>query len=845
MSDKETKHARYLCIHGHFYQPPRENPWLDFIEQQESAHPYHDWNERITRECYGPNSRSRLLGRESRIRELVNNYEFISFNFGPTLLAWLENFNPWLYSQIISADHASRRRHGGHGNAIAQVYNHIIMPLANRRDKLTQIRWGIEDFRYRYGRMPEGMWLAETAVDTETLELMAEEGIRFTILSPAQAKAVRDLTAGPSSTGTRREPPESRDSFTWKDVSNGGIDTTRPYRAFLGKDKQRYLDIFFYDSALSRGIAYEKLLASGSEFLRRIQEKSENINGLQGLINIATDGESYGHHFKFGEMALTWVIRNIENSADIKITNYGNYLESFPPEMEVAVIENSSWSCSHGIERWRSDCGCSTGGNAGWNQKWRSPLREGLDDLAADLALWFEDAGTKIFRDPWAARDDYIRVILNPSKENSLNFIRDHLKTGLDREDEVYALRLLESQRMSLYMFTSCGWFFDDISGLEPAQILMYASRAIELSKNSVEKKLEASLLKTLKKAKSNDPAYANGARIYHDVVKRSGMTSSRAAAHFAFHAVLGKEQEKTWYLNDIASPLSVKQFETSGSKGLTGVVEITERRTWGKNVHSFIVEEKDGLDPVCLIGAYPEVDTDSLMKKIKTLSKRAPETLTGRYRQRRFRDVKRYLLKDLIPDSRNLLTRESASALLLNVNEKLSSSGRIIKRLAYLMQHSNEPIPEMIYNLIHLHFIDRIEGLFKSAAKGNPAGLDELKDLLNMSPGPVADRAARDGYQWTKIDLMKEPGLKKTIHLSLHSQMKGIAESPHLYFLENLIGFISYFEKLGISPDLWECQNIFYDLLNNPEFTGGLSTEKTIRFRELGSLLFFNMEDK
>ncbi|MCL6482072.1 MAG: DUF3536 domain-containing protein, partial [Firmicutes bacterium] len=373
---------RYICIHGHFYQPPRENPWLEAIEQQDSAYPYHDWNERITAECYAPNAASRILDSEGRIVRIVNNYARISFNFGPTLLAWMEQHAQETYRAVLEADRESRERFGGHGSALAQAYNHLIMPLANSRDKRTQIRWGIHDFVHRFGRRPEGMWLPETAVDLETLELMAEQGIRFTILEPGQARRVRPI-------GGR----------TWRDVAGGRIDPTTAYRLRLKSGHS--ICLFFYDGPIARAVAFEGLLARGENFANRLVSAFNDSRSWAQLVHIATDGETYGHHHLYGDMALAYALQYLEEHRLARLTNYGQYLELHPPTQEVEIFENTSWSCAHGVERWRSDCGCNTGGHPGWNQAWRAPLREALDWLRDTLAPRYEKHAGALLRDPW------------------------------------------------------------------------------------------------------------------------------------------------------------------------------------------------------------------------------------------------------------------------------------------------------------------------------------------------------------------------------------------------------------------------------------------------------------
>ena len=375
---------RFVCVHGHFYQPPRENPWLETVEVQDSAAPYHDWNDRITAECYAPNGASRITNRENEIVRILNNYARMSFNFGPTLLSWLEDKAPRTYHMILEADRASAARYSGHGSALAQVYNHIIMPLANERDAITQIRWGIADFEHRFDRKPEGMWLAETAVNREVLGLMAREGIKYTILAPNQCARVRKLTVETLSASKEALRPEKASvsaSNDWIGTPDATVDPTQPYLVKL--DEGRSIAVFFYNGPNSRAIAFEGLLDSGEKFATRLisgfHPTSPSDHPAQ-LSHVATDGESYGHHHKHGEMALSFAMHWIEEQGLATLTNYGEFLAKFPPMWEAEVAEDTSWSCSHGVERWRSDCGCN-GGKPGWNQRWRAPLRDALDYL--------------------------------------------------------------------------------------------------------------------------------------------------------------------------------------------------------------------------------------------------------------------------------------------------------------------------------------------------------------------------------------------------------------------------------------------------------------------------------
>jgi alpha-amylase/alpha-mannosidase (GH57 family) len=490
----------FICIHGHFYQPPRENPWLEAVETQDSAHPYHDWNERITAECYEPNASSRILDAHDRITKINNNYASISFNFGPTLLSWLENREPSTYAAILDADRMSRERYGGHGSAISQVYNHMILPLANARDKRTQVRWGIRDFEKRFGRLPKGMWLPETAVDIPSLEALAAEGIEFTILEPRQA------TRG-----------------------GGPIDPTRPYICKLPSG--RSIAIFFYDGPISRAVAFEHLLARGENFAHRLLAAFGESRDHPQLVNIATDGETYGHHHRYGDMALAYAIDYMNERKLVRLANYAQFLAENPPTEEVEIVEQTSWSCGHGVRRWQLDCGCNAGAPAGWTQQWRAPLREALDWLRDQCAVIFEVEGKRLLRDPWAAREDYIDVILDRSDESVERFIA---KNQTSPGSTVTVLELLEMQRNAMLMFTSCGWFFNDISGIETVQVLRYAGRVIQIAEKISGGTLELEFLHRIANARSNVPQRGDARQIYEREIKPMRVDMRRVAAHYA-----------------------------------------------------------------------------------------------------------------------------------------------------------------------------------------------------------------------------------------------------------------------------------------------------------------------
>ena len=525
---------RFICIHGHFYQPPRENPWLETVETQDTAAPYHDWNERICAECYAPNGAARIVNNKNQITRIVNNYARMSFNFGPTLLSWLKENAQRTYRMILDGERRSRKSFKGHSSAMAQVYNHIILPLASRRDRITQIRWGIADYQHHYGAAPEGMWLAETAADTESLELLAQHGIKFTVLAPHQCRRIRSLMEG-----------AGKDDAGWTETPGAIVDTTRPY--LMRFDSGVSIAVFFYDGPIARAIAFEGLLNSGESLAARLKGGFKD-NAQPQLVHVATDGESYGHHHKYGEMALAYALRLLERDKTVKLTNYGSYLAQFPPEYEAEIVENTSWSCPHGVERWRSDCGCNSG-KQGWNQAWRAPLRRTLDELRDAVAPLTEQEGSKLFRDVWAARDSYIQVVLDRSPETQDRFFAENQSHSLTAEERVCALELMELQRHTQLMYTSCGWFFDDISGIEAVQVIAYAARVLQLAQELFGEQagaLEPNFLARLAEARSNVAAAGDGARIYNEKVRTMQLGLEQVAAHYGISSVFSSFAEET-----------------------------------------------------------------------------------------------------------------------------------------------------------------------------------------------------------------------------------------------------------------------------------------------------------
>lgn len=558
----------FVAIHGHFYQPPRENPWLEIIETEESAYPFHDWNERIASECYRPNAHARIVDGKGKILEILNNYSLISFNFGPTLLPWLERRCPSTYQNILKADRDSFRQFG-HGNALAQVYDHIIMPLANERDKETEVLWGIADFEKRFNRKPEALWLPETAVNYATLRVLVRKGMSYLILRPLQALRVQPF-------GGKR----------WVDVSQGRIDPTQPYRCFIRdasgkKISDRWIDIFFYDGVISRETAFGDLLKDGNAFCERLGQAYQPLKKRPQLVHIATDGETYGHHKKFGDMALAYALKEGFLSRGFELINYGAFLKRFPPVHEVEIDEGprgegTSWSCAHGVGRWKEDCGCSTGGRPEWNQKWRRPLREALDLMRDELSSIFEEEGEKVFKDVWEARNGYIDVILDRSSGNLDHFFHRYGLKGLNGEGRIKGLRLLEMERHALQMYTSCGWFFSDLSGLETIIILQHAARAMELAREMTNKEIEGMFLNCLSEGNSNLPEMGDGRQVYQRLVKPRCVSLDKVVNHYAISSLFSNEERERKVFSYRVEKINQERMEKDNSWLALGQVRVT-----------------------------------------------------------------------------------------------------------------------------------------------------------------------------------------------------------------------------------------------------------------------------
>jgi alpha-amylase/alpha-mannosidase (GH57 family) len=769
--------VKYVCIHGHFYQPPRENPYLEAIELQDSAYPYHDWNERVTAECYAPNAASRILDAENRILKLKNNYSEISFNFGPTLISWMKDQAPRVYDSIVEADRESREKFSGHGSALAQGYNHMIFPLANRRDKVTQVKWGIADFESRFGRKPEGMWLPETAADTETLEVLAESGIKFTILAPRQAKRVRSKTSG-----------------RYHDVSGGRIDPARAYLAKLPSKKK--LSLFFYDGPISQAVAFEGLLSDGKRFANRLMSGfSDTRQGAQ-LVHIATDGESYGHHHHFGEMALSYALDEIERAGEAKLTNYAEFLEKYPAEELVEIVENSSWSCVHGVERWRGDCGCNSGGHP-WNQAWRGPLRAALDWLRDCLALMFESRLKLYFRDPWAARDAYIHVILDRSEESRKAYLADHAIRQLSPDEEVLVLKLLEMQRHAMLMYTSCGWFFDELSGLETVQVIHYAGRALRLAEDISGESIEAEFLQHLAAAKSNLAEHGDGARIYEKWVRPAVVDIPRVAGHYAISSLFENYPDKTRiYCYDVER--LKYSLEVEGKMRLaTGAAQFRSEVTQECHSLSFSVlhlgdhNVTAGVQPFNnyseeeekkLISAFDQADTAEVIRLLDQMYGKSIFSL-----RQLFRDEQRKITGIILNDSLN-----SAAAVYRTVFE---SQGPLIRFL-----HGLEiPIPSALTSAAEI----AINNQLQSYLERPELDVEAVQSLLREA---TASRIALDSTT-----------LEYKLRKRVEKEAADFAANPlQPAAAERMTRLLALIPSFPFPVTLWEAQNLVYRPLMN-----------------------------
>lgn len=804
---------RYITIHGHFYQPPRENPWLDMVEVQDSAYPYHDWNERITAECYGPNAVARILGSHGRIAQLVNNYARISFNVGPTLLAWLQDKSPDVYQAILDADRESQARFGGHGSAMAQVYNHVILPLASPADQVTQVIWGIRDFTHRFKREPEGMWLAETGVDVASLEVLAEHGIRFTVLAPTQAKRIR-----------------LRGEEEWEDVLGGKIDPTRAYLQQLPSG--RSIALFFYNGPLSRAVAFEHILSDGARFASRLLTGFADRTGPQ-LVHLATDGESYGHHHPHGDMGLAYALQHVESSGKARLTCYGEFLERHPPEYEVDILDNTAWSCAHGIERWRSDCGCNSG-RPGWHQRWRKPLREALDGLRDAVAPLYAQHAGELLKDPVAARNDYVHVLLERTPESQDRFLEAHAQKQLDDDARVKVLELLEMQRHELLMYTSCGWFFDEISGLETTQILLYAGRVSQLGEKLFAVSLEEPFLQALEQAPSNIPAHATGRAVYEKYIRPAKVERHHVGAHYAVSSLFEnypKSGQLFCYRIDRHDEQTFDAGKVRMVIGHATLIANPTRETWhfayaaihfgdhnvNGGVCTFPGEEAYAAQVKGFAEVFSRVDTPQILRLMDRHFGESTHSVASL-----FRDEQRKVLNKLLSGG---------------LTETMDLYSRVFEQSQPLMRflkHLQVPLPLPLRAATEVLFNTDLRWAFTD----DDPNFDQVRQLV------------QEANEWG-VNL-EVKGLSYKFTRLLNRAAERWRDQPlQLEYLHTFTDGVELVRTLPFEANLWKAQNVFFELMNSayPDAAelataGNEQAQQWVeRFQHLGELLHVEVE--
>jgi alpha-amylase/alpha-mannosidase (GH57 family) len=795
---------KYICIHGHFYQPPRENAWLEVIEVQDSAHPYHDWNERISAECYAPNTASRILNEKSVIKNIISNYTKISFNFGPTLLSWMEGHDPETYQAILQADVESVKNFNGHGSAMAQVYNHMIMPLANARDKETQIIWGIADFESRFKRKPEGMWLSETAVDVESLELLAKHGIKFTVLAPRQAKAFR-----------------LKGSAAWTTVNTETLDTRRPYLYNLKSGKT--IALFFYDGDISQGVAFDGLLNDGKKFAHRLLDGFDNQSVEPQLVHIATDGETYGHHHKHGDMALAYALDYIERHNHSHLTNYAEFLSKFPPTYEVEIHESSSWSCVHGVERWRDNCGCNSG-KPNWHQLWRKPLRETLDWLRDELISIYVKETSNFLKDPWRAREEYIHVILNRSEENITKFLKEHCFIEVEHNR---VLRMMEVQRNAMLMYTSCGWFFDDLSGIETTQIMQYACRAMQLVSQVSEIRLEEEFLKRIELAPSNVPSLGNGKEVYRKYVIPSKTNLQRVGMHYAVASIFEEDPESFPVFNYTTQNEIFIRKEAGEQKLVIGITRVKSNVTRSEQKFTFAVIYMGQHN---IIG---NISIDMALEKFNVMQ----SLIVKAFDEARLGDIiglmqmyfgpDKYTIWQLFQDEKrkvfDLITYQS-------MRDLENSLRRIYNRdypLVMALANNDAPIPNA-YKTTFEYILNA--DLTRSF----------LLERLNIRQ---IERIANELVKW-RLNIEDADRLERLVGETIIRELKRFTQEGDNYLrIERLNRLFPLLSKLNLTPNLYKSQNLYFEISKaNPTYEGH-SPEWIREFTLLGENLRVKIE--
>ncbi|MBP1929046.1 alpha-amylase/alpha-mannosidase (GH57 family) [Methanolinea mesophila] len=782
-----------ICIHAHFYQPSRENPWLEEIEIEDSAYPCHNWNERISAECYTPNTAARILGPEGKIREIVNNYAWISCNFGPTLLSWLEKYRPSTYRAILCADRESRSRFSGHGGAIAQPYNHMILPLATPEDKRTQVLWGIRDFEKRFGRVPEGMWLPEMAVDTPTLEVLAGQGIAFTILGQDQAARVRAGEGSP-----------------WVEASPDTLDCTRAYRCRLPSG--RSIAIFFRDDQVSREVGFGELLRDGKEFSDRLLSRFIPGSPDDQLVSVATDGETFGHHKKFGDMALAYCLRRLEEDHPGILTVYGEYLEHHPPRWEVEVRENSSWSCDHGLDRWKGECGCGTGKHPAWSFEWRTALRTAMDTLRDRLVPLYREEMAKYASDPWHVRDEAISLVLDRSDERVEAFLGTQMTRLLAPDEKVRVLKLLEIQRNAMLMYTSCGWFFDDIAGIEAVQVMRYAGRAMQLAADFGMSGLEEEFLSHLREGQGNTAEFPDGAAVYNGMVRPAIFDPARVGAHYILLSLYREEAAK-----DVSGGQAVCERSVTGTEKITvGRMRLLSDITHDEQTFGFAALQA-GVGEV-LLGVVPFPGE----KEFSRIQSRVMKTFRSGDMPRVESEVRAvcaphvYSFDDFSLDERHRATGLVVAGRMHSLESSLLCTCREFCPVIPLLKETRIPVPP------ELAALEAYTGntALRDALQAVPADTAMLREALSnlISGGNPADPSFRVMAGDVVVRLLRRIG-------EVPDDVALIRETGEV---------LELMRRAGISPDLWEAQNLYLRIFSTEfsAFGQRISLEEAIAAR-------------
>lgn len=760
-----------ICIHGHFYQPPRENPWLEYVELQTSAYPFHDWNERISIECYLPNSAARLVNQDNKIVDIVNNYSKISFNFGPTLMDWMKKFHHDAYEAIVKSDEKSVRENNP--AAIAQCYNHMIMPLANFNDKITQIKWGIKDFEYHFKRKPLGMWLPETAVDIDTLEALAKEKIKFTILAEHQVKEIKKI---------------SSDSFS---KPNENLSLNSPYLCKLPSGKS--ILIFIFNGDISYRISFSTLLSNGIDFAKALISKFNDQSDSQ-IVSIATDGETFGHHKKFGDMALAACLKFLENQK-YHISTFSKYLDETNVLYEMILNENTSWSCAHGIGRWKEDCSCNTGNYPHGNQKWRKFLRESLDFIRDELGKRYENTIKSFNVDPWELRNNYISIILNRSKENVEAFLQSHFNKKLSDEEKTTILTALEMQRHLMLMYTSCGWFFDDISNIETIQILRYAKRALQLSKDQ---DLENKFIDMLEKAQSNEESLKNGKIVYEKFVIPSMLTLDNITSHYAIAQLFEEFDKKSHFLcyefltDDLSKEMMGSNLLINGKIKITSLITYETKEFYFTSIFIY---------PFTVF-SYVE----SLEKKSGFFS--FLEVIKNLFSSSKFYELNQLLLEnkknkniysfwDMFTDEKNKIMQKLLKRLLSSYKDLMKKELETKMQMICEIKSQNILLPEMLNRSLDLYFYFEILELIQS----DNFELARCEELISRA------KQWNINFQTDHLKLEAEKKLKELFNLWEKSPL-------NLHIMEKITNFLTIFvKKLSVKLNLWNSQNVFFSI--------------------------------